>query len=126
MQSNYDVKVVDDVKDDSETIKQIERDIIELNGLMNDLNELVHAQQNSIDIIEDSVAETVHSTQVAADELKEANVISKNISKLKWLGWGIVGMSVAPIAVGTGLISTSIGIKGVAAVGTLVGIGIVI
>lgn len=67
----------------SEDIKQIEKDIIEINEIFKDLNYFVCDQQKELDLIDNNITTTKEKVQEAEKELKTAEKYQKKNYKLK-------------------------------------------
>ena len=60
-----------------EGVEQIERDVVQVNEMFNDLSLLVSSQQQYVDTIESNISRTKDSTRDAHEELQRASQYQK-------------------------------------------------
>lgn len=81
--------MIQDTRNDNDTYKQIEHDVIQLQESMSILHELVKEQQEPLDTLEDFIQESKTNVIHAEHELKEASTYS---SKIMYILGGIAGV----------------------------------
>ena len=72
---------VEVIEERENCIKQIERDLMDINGLMYDINMLVNTQGEMVDNIEDNVNKAETNTESGVKQLEKAGKFQKKIKK---------------------------------------------
>lgn len=80
--------------DENEDLKKIEKDVRTLADTMNELSELVNDQSESIDSLEDFIAESKNDMKQATEILVESNVYNKYDKVVYTFGGLVVSLGI--------------------------------
>lgn len=91
------------VKARHDELQRIERTIIELAAMFNDMDQLVVAQEPAVERTEENATQTQQDVSKGNVEVGKAIKHARNRNKLKWWCFLVVVLIVLAIALGVGL-----------------------
>ncbi|KAJ1911530.1 hypothetical protein H4219_005913 [Mycoemilia scoparia] len=92
-------RILREVEDRNQDIKQIERNVLEINQLFSEMHDMVQRQQAMVDDIEQAVESTKDYTKQGVEEVQQGIIYRKKSRKKIWIILGILGLIVGIVIV---------------------------